>query len=58
MKQGTQSLCSETTQEGWVGEGGGRGVQDGGTHVCPWLIHIDIWKKPPQYCKIISLQLK
>ena len=23
----------------------------------PWLIHVDIWQKP-QYCKVISLQLK
>ena len=28
-----------------------------GTHVCPWLIHVDVWQKPPQYCKVISLQL-
>ena len=43
--------------EGWDGEGGGSGVQDGGTHV-PWLIHVNVWQKPPQYCKVISLQLK
>jgi len=43
--------------EGW---GGSReGVQDRGTHVQPWLIHINVWQKPPpQYCKVISLQLK
>ena len=23
-----------------------------------WLIHIDIWQKPTQYCKAIILQLK
>ena len=44
--------------EGWGGEGGGTGVQNGGTHVHPWLIHVDVWQKPPQYCKVISLQLK
>ena len=44
--------------QGWGGEGGGRGVQDGGTHVYPWLIHIDVWQKPPQYCKVIRFQLK
>ena len=27
--------------EGWGGEGGGRGVQDGGTPVYSWLIHVD-----------------
>ena len=26
--------------EGWDREGGGRGVQDGGTHVHPWLVHV------------------
>ena len=28
-----------------------------GTHVNPWLIHVDVWQKPLQYCKVISLQL-
>ena len=28
-----------------------------GTHVYLWLIHVNVWKKPPQYCKVISLQL-
>ena len=28
-----------------------------GTHVCPWLIHVNVWQKPLQYCKIISPQL-
>ena len=42
--------------EGWGGAGGGRGVQDRGTHVHPWLTHVDVWQKPPQYCKVISLQ--
>jgi len=23
-----------------------------------WLIHVDIWKKPTQYCKAIILELK
>ena len=44
--------------EGWDGEGGGRGLWEGGTHVHPCLIHVDVWLKPPQYCKGISLQLK
>ena len=30
----------------------------GGTHVYPWLIHINVWQKPPQCCKVITLQLK
>ena len=28
--------------EGWGGEGGGMGVQDGRTHVHLWLIHVDV----------------
>ena len=41
---------------GWGGrqEDGGSGW---GTHVNPWLIHVNVWQKPLQYCKIISLQL-
>ena len=42
---------------GWDGEGRGWGVQNRGTHVHPWLIHVNVWQKPPQYCKVISLQL-
>ena len=41
-----------------VGKGDGRGVQDGGTHEYPWLIHVSVRQKPPQYCKVIALQLK
>ena len=40
---------------GWSGRWeGGSGW---GTHVNPWLIHINVWQKPLQYCKVISLQL-
>ena len=28
-----------------------------GTHVHPWLIHVNVWQKPLQYFKVISLQL-
>ena len=28
-----------------------------GTHANPWLIHVNVWQKPLQYCKVISLQL-
>ena len=28
-----------------------------GTHVNPWLIHVNVWQKPLQYCRVISLQL-
>ena len=28
-----------------------------GIHVNPWLILVNVWQKPLQYCKVISLQL-
>ena len=34
------------------------GVSGWGTHVLPWLIHVNVWQKPSQYCKVTSLQLK
>ena len=39
---------------GW----GGRweGVSGWGTGT-PWLIHVNVWQKPLQYCKVTSLQL-
>ena len=40
---------------------GWRGRWEGGSgwgiHVYPWLIHVNVWRKPLQYCKVISLQL-
>ena len=41
---------------------GWRGRWEGGSgwgrHVNPWLILVNVWQKPLQYCKVISLQLK
>ena len=28
-----------------------------GTHVNPWLIHVNVWQKPLQYCKVIGFLL-
>ena len=40
---------------GWRGRWeGGSGW---GTHVNPWLIHVNVRQKPLQYCRVISLQL-
>ena len=40
---------------GWGGRwDGGSGW---GTHVHPWLIHVNVWQKPLEYFKVISLQL-
>ena len=33
-------------------------VKREGTYVDLQLIHVDVWKKPAQYCKAIILQLK
>ena len=43
---------------GWGGRWKEGGVRLEGAHVHPWLIHVDVWQKPPQYCKVIVLQLK
>ena len=29
-----------------------------GTYVDLWLIHVDVWQKPTQFCKALILQLK
>ena len=40
---------------GWGGRWeGGSGW---GTHVNQWLIHVNVWQKPLQYCKVTILQL-
>ena len=44
--------------EGWAGEGGKRGGSGWGTHVHPWLIHVNVWQKSPQYYKSVILQIK
>ena len=57
MRQGAQGWCTGMTQRDGMGRevGGGSGW---GTHVNPWLIHVNVWQNPLQYCKVISLQLK
>ena len=40
---------------GWRGRWEGGSVW--GIHVTPWLIHVNVWQNPLQYCKVISLQL-
>ena len=53
---GCSGLVHWDDPEGWDGEvGWGSGWA---THVDPWLIHVNVWQNPPQYCKVISLQLK
>ena len=46
--------CSVTTKGGrWEG-----GLRVKGHYIYLWLIHVDVWQKPTQYCKAIILQLK
>ena len=40
---------------GWRGRWEGR--LGWGIHINPWLIHVNVWQKLLQYCKVISLQL-
>ena len=51
---GHSKLVHLDNPEGWEGEGDGRRVRDCGTHVHPWLIHVNVLQKPPQYYKIIA----
>ena len=64
------SRVKQITSPGWMHETGAPGwctgktqrdqVQrevGGGIYVTPWLIHVNVWQKPLQYCKVISLQL-
>ena len=46
-------LLEKNIKQNKFGEGG----LEWGTHVNPWLIHVNVWQKPLQYCKVISLQL-
>ena len=66
MKQITSPgwMYETSTQAGALGSPRGmgwRGRWEGGlgwgAHVNPWLIHVNVWQKPLQYCKVISLQL-
>ena len=53
MRQGAQGWCTGMTQTDGMGRELG-----GEPHVYPWLFHVNVWQKPLQYCKVISLQLK
>ena len=56
MRQGAQGWSTGMTlRDGMGRDVGGSGW---GTHVRPWLIDVNVWQKPPQYRKAISLQLK
>ena len=35
-----------------------RASREDGETCTPWLLHVNAWQNPPQYGKVISLQLK
>ena len=41
-----------------MGSGVGGKFKKEGTYVYLWLIHVDVWQKATQHCKVIVLQLK
>ena len=41
---GCSGLMHWDDPEGWEGDSGW------GTHVQLWLIHVNVWQKPPRYC--------
>ena len=51
-KKGDKSVIAQR-------DGGGKDVGERfrteETHVCLWLIHIDLWQKPSQYDEVIIL---
>ena len=51
-----QGLCINL--EGWDGEGDGKKIQREGIYVYLWLIHVEVWQKATEFCKVIILQLK
>ena len=52
-----RAWCTGKTQRNWVERGRWEGGSGWGIHVTPWLIHVNVWQKPLQYSKVISLQL-
>ena len=55
MKQGSQGWCSVTIWRDGAGRSGRMGEH---MYIYLWPIHVDVWQKPSQYCKVIILQVK
>ena len=53
---GCSGLVHWDDPEGWDGEGRWEGGSGWGTHIHPWLIHVNVWQKPLQCCIVIRLQ--
>ena len=52
------SSSSSSNVEGWDGIGGGRRFKRDEIYINLWLIHVDMWQKPTEYCNAVILQLK
>ena len=50
----SQGWCTGMTLRNGMGREVGGRIKIGST----WLIHVNVWQKPPPYYKVISLQLK
>ena len=50
--------ASTLWQPSGMGREVGRRFKKEKTYVYLWLIHVYVWQKPSQYCKVIILQLK
>ena len=50
---GTQpsALCRSRALPGGMGRETGVGFTRGQTYVYLWLIHVEVWQKPTQYCE-------
>ena len=51
---GCSGLVHWDDPEGWDGEVG----SGWGAHVHRWLIHVNVWQKPPQYCNEPQIKIK
>ena len=54
---GNPNRGSVIIQRGRMGREMERGSREGDI-VYLWLIHVDVWQKPTNFCKAIILQLK
>ena len=58
MREEVAQIWCSVTLRGVMGWDVGGRLKREGTYAYLWLIHVDIWQKPTQYCKAIILQIK
>ena len=57
MRQAAQGWCTGMTRRNGMRREVGGGSR-WGRHEHPWLIHVSVWHKPLQYCKLIAAAAK